>query len=206
VTKYGVGNSLPPHLSPWVDDDEEGYKPKYKEEVEKLMAGEIDVDDIHAVEKETEEVSPVTDDVEKESAEEVSDEDVKDGKEDDDEEDESEEEDVEEDEEVVEKKLEQKKKKAADEAKDLSKLMMSKKAKRLYGRMQYGLSEKRAKSDVLLQKRKEIEHSKKPDKKTGKSVTKQKVEALKEKRKEIGKIYDKAGGSMKNKKRKGVSE
>jgi len=41
VERYGVGHDLPPHLSPWVDDSEEGYVPKYKEEVERLKNGEV---------------------------------------------------------------------------------------------------------------------------------------------------------------------
>jgi pescadillo protein len=41
IAKYGVGATLPPHLSPWVDDEEEGYKPAYAEEVERLKNGEI---------------------------------------------------------------------------------------------------------------------------------------------------------------------
>lgn len=41
IAKYGVGATLPPHLSPWVDDEEEGYKPAYAEEVEHLKNGEI---------------------------------------------------------------------------------------------------------------------------------------------------------------------
>lgn len=41
IDKYGVGKTLPPHLSPWVDDKEEGYVPKYKEEIERLKNGEV---------------------------------------------------------------------------------------------------------------------------------------------------------------------
>ena len=41
VERYGVGHDLPPHLSPWVDDSEEGYVPKYKEEIERLKNGEV---------------------------------------------------------------------------------------------------------------------------------------------------------------------
>jgi len=41
IAKYAVGATLPPHLSPWVDDEEEGYKPAYAEEVERLKNGEI---------------------------------------------------------------------------------------------------------------------------------------------------------------------
>jgi pescadillo protein len=41
IDKYGVGKVLPPHLSPWVEDKEEGYVPKYKEEIERLKNGEV---------------------------------------------------------------------------------------------------------------------------------------------------------------------
>lgn len=41
IDKYGVGKALPPHLSPWVEDKEEGYVPKYREEIEKLKNGEM---------------------------------------------------------------------------------------------------------------------------------------------------------------------
>ncbi len=40
LSKYGVGAELPPHLSPWVDDEEEGYKPAYAEEIERLKNGQ----------------------------------------------------------------------------------------------------------------------------------------------------------------------
>jgi pescadillo protein len=38
--KYGVGTELPPHLSPWVDNEEEGYTPAYAEEIECLKNGQ----------------------------------------------------------------------------------------------------------------------------------------------------------------------
>ena len=47
ISKYGVGATLPPHLSPWVDDEEEGYKPAYAEEIERLKNGES-MEDVEA--------------------------------------------------------------------------------------------------------------------------------------------------------------
>jgi pescadillo protein len=40
ISNYAVGAALPPHLSPWVDNDEEGYKPAYAEHIERLKNGE----------------------------------------------------------------------------------------------------------------------------------------------------------------------
>jgi pescadillo protein len=40
IAKYSVGATLPPHLSPWVDNEEEGYKPAYAEEIERIKNGE----------------------------------------------------------------------------------------------------------------------------------------------------------------------
>ena len=64
IQKYGIGSALPPHLSPWVNDTEEGYVPKYKEEVERLKNGEVleeddeEEEDVVAEKKETDEASP----------------------------------------------------------------------------------------------------------------------------------------------------
>ena len=49
-SKYAVGCELPPHLSPWVDNEEEGYKPAYAEEIEKIIAGEVMEDEDEQIE------------------------------------------------------------------------------------------------------------------------------------------------------------
>jgi len=41
TSRYAVGAELPPHLSPWVDNDEEAYKPAYAEEIECLKNGTV---------------------------------------------------------------------------------------------------------------------------------------------------------------------
>lgn len=57
IRKYAVGATLPPHLSPWVDNDEEGYKPAYAEEIEKLKNGEVVASSDEAEEQGMDEVS-----------------------------------------------------------------------------------------------------------------------------------------------------
>lgn len=215
VRRYGVGAALPPHLSPWVDDKEEGYVPAYKEEVERLKNGEVlDASDDEKVlkrveddeeekekksvveeedsssEEEQEEPSPANSALLKENAAEG------DGSESSEEEDEEEEDD----EEAGRKEL-KRKETEDEEAARLAKALMSKKAARLYGRMQHGIAKKQEKVDNLHKKRRDIESTREKSKE-GKTVSKLKVERLKKERRETEKAYDRTGGSMKKKRRK----
>lgn len=139
IARYKIGVTLPPHLSPWVDDEEEGYKPAYAEEVERLKNGESAEDLADALanrEQADEDSNKVDEDSSADSSTEEEEEEVTAGK-------------------------DQEKKTADDkEAHDLAKVMMSKKAARLYGRMQYGLAQKQSKVDELKKRRKEIETNK----------------------------------------------
>lgn len=92
LEKYGLGVELPPHLSPWVDDEEEGYKPAYAEEIECLKNGQP-VPESEAMELEDEEA----DDNMESRDEEINDEDDKmdENVDEDDDQDEEEEEDEE---------------------------------------------------------------------------------------------------------------
>lgn len=186
IAKYAVGTALPPHLSPWVDNEEEGYKPAYSEEIERLKNGES-IEDMETEEIEEEEEPEVED--EEDSEEEH--------------EEEEEEEEVEDKKTLKKKKdrAEKRKKQEEEEAHALAKSMMSKKAAHLYGRMQHGISKKKAKVEKLEHRRREIDHSKRNDS-DGKTPLKQKVERLKKERKAIEKQYSNTGGSMKKSKKK----
>jgi pescadillo len=190
IAKYAVGASLPPHLSPWVDNEEEGYKPAYAEEIERLKNGEsIDADQEDGVESEAEEDMAANEEGDEKVEENGSDE---------------EEEEEESGDDVQAKKKEsddKRRKKEEKEAHDLARSMMSRKAAYLYGRMQHGIATKQAKVDALTHRRREIEHSKEKDE-CGKTMQKQKVERLKQERKRIEDEYSKAGGSMKKPKKK----
>jgi len=192
VKKYSIGSSLPPHLSPWVNNEEEGYKPAYAEQIERMKNGEaLSASEDEAMDEDrTGEAEKAADSKEDLAASEDE------GEDSDDDSDESDEE-----KEISPEKVQKKLKAQDDEAKELAKLMMSKKAKRLYGRMQHGIAAKKATADLLHKKRKEIEHSKEKSK-DGKSVDKQKVERLKQERRDLEKQYDQSGGSMKKKKRR----
>lgn len=81
---------------------------------------------------------------------------------------------------------------------------MSRKASRLYGRMQRGIAQKKASVEILHKRRKEIDRSKKAGS-DSKTVLKQKVERLKEERKGVAESYSNTGGSMKKSKKKNKS-
>lgn len=187
IGRYAVGAELPPHLSPWVDDEEEGYKPVYAEEIERLKNGEP--------------ARPVDVETEPELAEESPDstpEDIQ--APDEDEEDEGADLESKMDNEDVLKRQQKKRKKEEDEAHELAKTMMSRKASHLYNRMQHGIAQKQAKVDMLSQRRKDLGQSKERDA-TGKSMLKQKVERLKDERRTVETTYSETGGSMKKTKK-----
>jgi pescadillo len=197
ISKYAVGQSLPPHLSPWVDHDEEGYKPKYAEEIEKMKNGET-------ISGETE-IEPAGQFVEKVADQDeanvdivAADEEMGDAESDGSEE---------EDEATSNAKQEKARIKQEEETQRLAKSMMSRKATHLYKRMQNGLSKKQAKVDALHQRRKELDNTVKPEIKgkekddAGKTPQKLKVERLKDERKKLGKTYSKVEVVKKAKKR-----
>jgi pescadillo protein len=210
TSRYAVGAELPPHLSPWVDDEEEGYKPAYAEEIEMIKNGQVIPNNMKLVDGETSNthIEEEDDDLNEEDDSDGNDdedmiENEEDEDDDDDDDDEEEEEEEEEDEETKGKRIAKQKEKEDEEAKALAKTMMSKKATRLYGRMQHGLEKKKASVELLQMRRRDIDAMKFRGKNTeGLTVGKAKAERLKGERKAIEKDYSNTGGSMKKSKKK----
>jgi len=192
--RYGIGVNVPPHLSPWVNNDEEGYTPEYAEEVERLKSGllpsigEQNSSLTEAISDENTEMKNSTLLIDKDQ--EIVDSDDAEGTSEED------------DDMKVKEKAEVLKAKEMDEAKNLAKNMMSKKASRLYQRMQHGIKKKEANIQNLYKKRKEIELNKKGKTTDGKTPLKAKVERLKKERKAIEKDYENVGGMSKRQKRR----
>ncbi|KAL7686425.1 putative BRCT domain-containing protein [Plasmopara halstedii] len=167
LTRYLPGADLPPHLSPFVNDQQEGYTPEYRKELEKLKSASQVLREVGKIENEFESESEVEDTEETYAADlkaEINGKDERSEEEDKDDEEEKEEE-VEKvtslkrkpDATLSEKKSKRvKKEEEAAELKELAKTMMSKKAKRLYDRMQYGLGKKADKIQKLEDKRLKI--------------------------------------------------
>lgn len=194
VSKYAFGVTLPPHLSPWVDDEEEGYKPAYAEEIERLKNGDVaEAADVN----EKNEKPALSAPPRKEKTPDVA---LSDG---DDNNSESSESDDEEnvDSDKARERKEKLRVKEEQEAHVLAKSMMARKAAHLYGRMMHGIARKQAKVDELHRKRQEIDSGKEKND-SGKSAQKQKVERLKKERRSIEVAYDNVDGSMKRKKSK----
>jgi len=163
ISPYSPGASLPAHLSPFVDDENEGYIPKQKEIINEwissgnsgnvqLTEGEMnandDEDDLEAefaegLQKELE--GKLGESTDSEDNEESDKDDAESSS--------------------VEKKPEKKRSRKVQEQEDaetlkeLAKTMMTKKQARLYSRMQYGIEKKRAANELLLSKRRKLDSS-----------------------------------------------
>lgn len=143
VNLYAPGETLPPHLSPW--GDSAGYDPSAKKEAEN---------------EEEEEEDEEVEEVEEEAGNE-------------DEEEESEDEAVKEQRELEmeaagvkfsqtldDKTKKTKKRSAEDEEKELRKIMMTNKQRKLYNKMQHGINKKETRLDDLAKKRRKLDKKK----------------------------------------------
>jgi pescadillo protein len=164
VERYRPGASLPPHLSPFVDDAAEGYVPAYRSELDALKSAAEEYGNSAASKLPASgaAAAQVGDgDADKENDEEDDDEEGAESGEDDEEEEAGESEDDGEDGEGDEAARSADEgtpvAKPVSEEKQLALTMMSKKAKRLYDRMQHGLSKRSGAVDDLKRKRKAAE-------------------------------------------------
>lgn len=142
TAQYAPGKILPPHLSPFVDNRREGYVPTREKEINQLKGVEEEPmedgdEDVESSESEKEEE-------EKGAPSKNVDEDFTD----------------EENEEKNKLKVMRIKKQIAKENKELGKLLMTKKARKLYSKMQTGEKVKHEKIKKLEAKRKKAESKK----------------------------------------------
>lgn len=165
VGPYAPGETLPPHLSPWGDAG--GYDPNSEANAKAQQAGE-GKENVEESEEEEIEVESGDEDQEEEEEEEEGDE-------------ADEDEDLKAQKELEmevagekfsdlkqdEPKLKKQKTKSTasstedDEAKELAKIMMTNKQKKLYKKMQYGIEKKETRNKELTKKRKQLEKKKK---------------------------------------------
>mmetsp|Transcript_18654 Transcript_18654/g.49477 ORF Transcript_18654/g.49477 Transcript_18654/m.49477 type:complete len:597 (-) Transcript_18654:179-1969(-) len=170
VALYAPGATLPPHLSPFVDNEAEGYVPKYQQYVERIKSGDLSVVRDGALafqEEEDEEDEAIVEQSEGEEDGEPENEDSDaDG-------DDNVEPALDEDDQLGDEGVEAtapvgKKKRTApeDEERNLAKLMMTRKEKKLYEKIEHGVQRKSDKAGKLEKRRKEIsKESKKRQKK-----------------------------------------
>ena len=130
VNLYAPGETLPPHLSPW--GDAAGYDPESK----KTEEGEQEEGEEEEPEEEDEDVKEQRELEMEASGVKFSD--------------------------TVEdkKKKPSKKRSAEEEEKDLKKIMMTNKQRKLYNKMQYGINKKETRQDELAKKRRKIDKKK----------------------------------------------
>ncbi|RCK66793.1 Pescadillo [Candida viswanathii] len=160
VNDYAIGETLPPHLSPWGDAG--GYDPN---KVVEKAEGEEESEE----EEDEEEVEVQEGDEDQEEDEEEVDEDLKAQKE-------LELEaagvkfsEVNEEDKKKQKKAKQAStKKPVDEEKELKKIMMTNKQKKLYNKMQYGIEKKETRERELTKKKKQLDKKKEQLKKLSK--------------------------------------
>eukprot|EP01022_Parablepharisma_sp_SALTPOND_P032979 TRINITY_DN87986_c0_g1_i1.p1 TRINITY_DN87986_c0_g1~~TRINITY_DN87986_c0_g1_i1.p1 ORF type:complete len:362 (-),score=59.77 TRINITY_DN87986_c0_g1_i1:67-1152(-) len=140
TAQYAPGKALPAHLSPFVDNRREGYVPTRQKEINQLKGVEEEMLEEEEI-SEDEEMEPVQEEEKKVVTEKAVDEELTD----------------EEDEEKDKAKRLKIKKQIAKENKELGKLLMTKKARRLYERAQKGERVKHQQAKKLETKRKAVE-------------------------------------------------
>mmetsp|Transcript_15465 Transcript_15465/g.22685 ORF Transcript_15465/g.22685 Transcript_15465/m.22685 type:complete len:565 (-) Transcript_15465:135-1829(-) len=154
---YGIGVTLPPHLSPFVDDEAQGYVPKYKAYLQRLRDGDPELFKESAV--------AANDDFEEgmdglENADENSEAEEEESKHEVGSDSGEHEDDDEEMEENLAKDMTETKEEGEKESMELAKLMMSRKKRNLYERMVHGKNRKSDEAQRLEERREEIETKK----------------------------------------------